>query len=41
MYRLLQILITTKALKKVSDASSGDDGVLEVRLGAAVKQMVL
>ena len=30
-----------KTRQKVSDARRGDDGVLEVRLGAVTKQMIL
>ena len=30
-----------KAKEKVLDANNGDDGVLEVRLGAIMKQMML
>ncbi len=37
----LELLYPQQAWEKVLDASNRDDGVLEVRLGAIMKQMML
>ena len=43
LYRtpMLELLYHQQAWEKVLDASNRDDGVLEVRLGAIMKQMML